>query len=64
MSHPGAGVHAMVASTILFQFLVVMEKRNVFIQLSRQNEDANVDPNAIDIAKDVCLDHISSYHAM
>ena len=65
-SHPEAGVHAMVASTIFFQFLVVMEKKNVFLQLksSKPKEDLNVDPKAIDIAKDICLDHISSYRAM
>jgi hypothetical protein len=60
LSHPQTGVHAMVASTIFFQFLVVMEKRNELLQLSNHSNGAK----AIDIPKDICLDHISSYRAI
>jgi hypothetical protein len=63
LSHPDAGVHTMVASTIFFQFLVVMEKANVLLQLSKQANDAIV-PKAINTPKGICLAHISSYHAM
>uniref|UniRef100_A0A7S2A3S8 SGNH hydrolase-type esterase domain-containing protein n=1 Tax=Ditylum brightwellii TaxID=49249 RepID=A0A7S2A3S8_9STRA len=62
-SHPQLDVHALIASTIFFQFLVVMEKTNAFLQLSKQNEDTFVVSKAIDIPNNVCLDHISSYYA-
>jgi hypothetical protein len=66
LSHPEAGVHAMVASTIFFQFLVVMEKTKALLQLSQQDEKsgAMADPKPIEIPKNICLHHISSYRAM
>lgn len=66
LSHPEAGVHAMVASTIFFQFLVVMEKTKALLQLSQQDDEsgAMADPKPIEIPKNICLHHISSYRAM
>ena len=61
LSHPEAGVHAMVASTIFFQFLVVIEKKHVLLKLSKQSLVSA--PKAIETPKNICLDHISSYHA-
>lgn len=62
MSHPEAGVHAMVASTIFFQFLVVMEKTKALLQLSQQDDESGA--KLIEIPKNICLHHISSYRAM
>lgn len=63
LSHPQIGVHVMVASTILFQFLVVMEKSSVLRQQLQKNAmDGGL--KMIDIPKNICLSHITSYRAM
>ena len=73
MSHPGPSVHEMVASTILFQFTIVMQKKEAFLELSRQKQNEgggseNAKPNVrsrqADIPDNVCLNHISSFCAV
>lgn len=64
-SHPGAGVHAMVASLILFQFFVVMEKKETFLQLSKErDENVFAGWEGMFIPSHVCLNRISSYRAL
>ena len=62
LSHPEAGTHAMIASTILFQFLIVRELTNPLLQLSKLGD--NVGPKPIETPQNICLDLISSYRAM
>ena len=72
LSHPESGVHAMVASTILFQFMVVMQKKDAFLELSKQRRNwgggnknaANVLLHQASIPENVCLSHISSFRAV
>ena len=64
-SHPGADVHAMVASLILFQFFVVMEKKDTFLQLSKERDENLVAGwEGMFIPEYVCLNSISSYRAL
>lgn len=63
-SHPQAGVHILVASTIFFQFLVVMETKNALLRLvSSRRDRQEIDLKVIDVPN-VCLGHISSYRAL
>lgn len=65
MSHPLGGVHALVASVILFQFLIVNKWREIILQYSvQQMRSSNVGVPIIEDPKNVCLSHISSYRAM
>lgn len=69
LSHPEAGVHAMVASTILFQFMAVMERKNVLVQLlskrvEQQQQDGTDGLKIVDVPQNICLTHISSYRAL
>ena len=71
LSHPQIGVHVMMASTILFQFLVVMEKRNVLLQLSSEREKQERLQNRtdgglkmIDPPRNICFNHITAYRAV
>jgi hypothetical protein len=63
LSHPQAGTHALVASTILFQFMAVLEKRDALLELAM-----DVDNNKITLDDatpvNVCLNPISSFRAM
>lgn len=61
-SHPESGTHAMIASAILFQFLIVRELTNPLLQLSKLSDSAG--PKAIETPKNICLDLISSYRAI
>ena len=59
MSHPQVGTHVLVASTVLFQFLVVMEKYEELMGPLLSNAVAPV----TDIGNYACLNPVSRYRA-
>ena len=60
LSHPQSGVHVMVVSTVLFQFLLVYEKRYLIIK----EMDQKLEEMDLIEEKGVCLNPISSFHAI
>jgi hypothetical protein len=62
MSHPKAGVHSMVASTILFTFLLVDHKKGTMVQRFRDLEQRiQIEPPSLDLG--ICLQPVSSFRA-
>ena len=62
LSHPQAGTHALVASTVLFQFLAVLEKQDVLLELANDVEN-KISLERVPTPETVCLEPISSYRA-
>ena len=61
MSHQQAGVHAMVASAILFQFLVAMQEEKVLMRMLNSGEKK---VPIRSIPKGICMKLISSIRAI
>jgi hypothetical protein len=63
LSHPQAGVHAMVASTMLFQFILTDHKKDALIKSLHGSEERIIFKAAgADVG--VCLNPVSSFHAV
>jgi hypothetical protein len=63
LSHPMAGVHSMVATTILFTFLLVDRKRDALIEkYHRLEQRIKIESPSVDLG--MCLQPESSYHAI
>jgi len=62
LSHPQAGTHALVASTVLFQFMVVLEKQYILLELANDVEN-RISLERAPTPDSVCLEPISSYRA-
>jgi len=63
LSHPQIGTHVLVASTILFQLLAVLEKQDVLVNLASSEEYLIKLPDA-DLPKTACLNPITNFRAI
>ena len=61
MSHPQEGVHAMVASMILFQFMITQSQQETYLKLLESKRD-HID--LVATPENVCLNPITSFHAL
>jgi hypothetical protein len=63
LAHPKAGAHAMVASTVLFTFLLVDHKRDAMVKKFHELEQSiKIEPISADLG--VCLHPVSSFRAI
>jgi hypothetical protein len=62
LSHPQAGTHVLVAITVLFQFLAILEKQDVLLELANDVEN-KLSLERVPTPETVCLEPISSYRA-
>lgn len=63
LSHPQAGTHALVASTLLFQFMAVLEKQDALVELANDT-DNRIILEDVETSVNVCLKPISSFRAL
>jgi len=65
LSHPQSGTHALIASTILFQFMVVMHHKDHLLEVHKESKRAGRDKvKIVAVPSMVCLEPISIYRSL